>query len=135
MAEKFVGKWNFVESENIDDFMKQVGVSLALRTIVAKLKPVLEVTVNGNHCKLVSTSTFKTIVTEFELGVEFDEETPFGPKMKTTFTLENGKLIKVQNPVSAGDKATRTESYVEGDNFIMEMECEGVKAKRIFTRA
>jgi alpha-acetolactate decarboxylase len=64
---------------------------------------------------------------------------PMSPNQKnnfqTTFTLENGKFVKVQNPASAGDKATRTESYVEGDNFIMEMECEGVKAKRIYTRA
>jgi hypothetical protein len=60
---------------------------LALCTIAAKLKPVLEVTVNGNHWKLVATSTFKTIVTEFELGVEFDEETPFGPKMKVNFNF------------------------------------------------
>uniref|UniRef100_A0A914DBM9 Lipocalin/cytosolic fatty-acid binding domain-containing protein n=1 Tax=Acrobeloides nanus TaxID=290746 RepID=A0A914DBM9_9BILA len=87
MAEKFVGKWNFVESENIDAFMEQVGVGLAFRTIAANLKPVLEVTVNGNHWKLVATSTFKTIVTEFELGVEFDEETPFGPKMKVNFNF------------------------------------------------
>jgi len=135
MAEKFVGKWNLVESENFDAYMKQVGVGWATRTMAAKLKPVLEVTVNGNHVKMTSTSTFKTVVTEFDLGVEFDEETADGRKMKSTFTLEGDKLVQVQNPVSAGDKASHFVRYVEGDNLIMEMESEGVKAKRIYTRA
>uniref|UniRef100_A0A914DX41 Cytosolic fatty-acid binding proteins domain-containing protein n=1 Tax=Acrobeloides nanus TaxID=290746 RepID=A0A914DX41_9BILA len=135
MAEKFVGKWNLVESENFDAYMKQVGVGWATRTMAAKLKPVLEVTVNGNHVKMVSTSTFKTVVTEFDLGVEFEEETADGRKMKSTFTLEGDKLIQVQTPVNAGDKASHFVRYVEGDKLIMEMESEGVKAKRIYTRA
>lgn len=52
--------------------------------MAAKLKPVLEIVVSGNHWKMVSTSTFKTVVTEFDLGVEFDEETADGRKMKVS---------------------------------------------------
>ena len=53
--------------------------------MAGKLKPVIEITVTGNHWKIVQSSTVKTIVTEFDLGVEFDEDTPDGRKMKVTY--------------------------------------------------
>lgn len=52
-AEQFVGKWNLVESENFDEYMKTIGVSYLTRKMAANLKPVLTIEVNGDHWKLV----------------------------------------------------------------------------------
>lgn len=38
MAEKFVGKWKLVESDNFDEYMKQVGVSFITRKAASALK-------------------------------------------------------------------------------------------------
>jgi len=135
MAQNFVGKWNLVDSENFDEYMKTVGVGFMTRKIGATVKPVLTVSVNGDHWKMLSESTFKNLTTEFDLGKEFEETTADGRTMKSTFTLENGKLMQKQLPIKAEDKASNFERYVEGSKLIMVMESEGVKAKRVYERA
>ncbi|CAD5229773.1 unnamed protein product [Bursaphelenchus xylophilus] len=120
MAQQFVGKWNLIESDNFDAYMKQ---------------PLLEISVEGDHWKLHSQSTFKNVLTEFDLGKEFEETTADGRVLKSTFTFEDGKLIQVQKKIKDGDKDSRFVRYIEGDKLIMEMESEGVKAKRVYERA
>uniref|UniRef100_A0A1I7S6J9 FABP domain-containing protein n=1 Tax=Bursaphelenchus xylophilus TaxID=6326 RepID=A0A1I7S6J9_BURXY len=135
MAQQFVGKWNLIESDNFDAYMKQVGVGLITRKMAATLKPLLEISVEGDHWKLHSQSTFKNVLTEFDLGKEFEETTADGRVLKSTFTFEDGKLIQVQKKIKDGDKDSRFVRYIEGDKLIMEMESEGVKAKRVYERA
>lgn len=50
----------------------------------------------GDEYILSSSSTFKNIVTRFKPGVEFDEETPDGRKVKATITIEGNTLKEVQ---------------------------------------
>jgi hypothetical protein len=38
MAEKFIGKWKNIESENFNDYLKEVGVGFATRTAAAAIK-------------------------------------------------------------------------------------------------
>jgi len=134
MAEQFVGKWNLIESENFDEYMKKVGVGLMTRKMAGALKPVLDISVEGNHWKMVSTSTFKTVVTEFDLDKEFEETTPDGRQMKSTFKFENGKLIQQQKKIKDSDKDSVFERWVEGDKLYLTMECEGVKSKRVYQK-
>lgn len=47
MAEQYVGKWNLVESDNFENYLKQVGVGLVTRKAAAATKPTLEISVNG----------------------------------------------------------------------------------------
>uniref|UniRef100_A0A915DV86 Cytosolic fatty-acid binding proteins domain-containing protein n=1 Tax=Ditylenchus dipsaci TaxID=166011 RepID=A0A915DV86_9BILA len=130
----FVGKWNLLESDNFDNYMKQIGVGLLKRKMAATLKPMLEITSDGTHWKVASISTFKNHVTEFDIDKEFDEETIDGRKMKTTFKLDAGKLIQEQKKIDPNDKDSTITRYVEGDKLIIEMESEGVKAKRIYSK-
>ncbi|KAI1720716.1 lipocalin / cytosolic fatty-acid binding protein family domain-containing protein [Ditylenchus destructor] len=135
MAEQFVGKWNLVESENFDAYMKQVGVGLVTRKIAANLKPVLDFTVDGDHWKMVSTSTFKTVVTEFDLGKEFDETTADGRVLKSVFTWDGSKLVQTQTKIDPKDKDSRFERYIQDGKLIITMESEGVTAKRVYEKA
>ena len=41
MAEQFVGKWKLVESNNFDEYMKQVGVGFVTRKAAAAIKRLL----------------------------------------------------------------------------------------------
>ncbi len=47
-------------------------------------KPVLTIENEGDKIKITSVSTFKTIVTEATLAVEFDETTPDDRKAKVS---------------------------------------------------
>lgn len=77
----FVGRWNLKDSVGFDDYLKEAGVNFMTRKIASNLKPTLDFEVNGNHWKMTSTSTFKTIVIEFDLDQEFEETTGDGRKM------------------------------------------------------
>ena len=84
MAQKFVGSWDLIQSDNFDNYMKEIGIGLVARTAGKALKPTLtfEVSPDGAHWKFTSTSTFKTHATEFDISKEFNEETIDGRKMK-----------------------------------------------------
>lgn len=60
------------------------GVGFALRQIGKSATPVLTVTQNGDEYTIVSSTTFKTAELKFKLGVEFEENTPDGRKMKVS---------------------------------------------------
>ncbi|KAE9549890.1 hypothetical protein FO519_006895 [Halicephalobus sp. NKZ332] len=126
----FIGKWEHVECENFDAYMKQIGVGMIQRKMAGALKPTITYEKNGNKWKITVASSVKNTVTEFELDVEFEETTPDGRKAKSTFHFENGKLIQIQK----SDKDSRFERWIEGDHLITTGECEGVKYKRVNKR-
>uniref|UniRef100_A0A914EG59 Lipocalin/cytosolic fatty-acid binding domain-containing protein n=1 Tax=Acrobeloides nanus TaxID=290746 RepID=A0A914EG59_9BILA len=130
MADVFAGKWVLKEMENMDAYLKQLGVGLVMRKLATSVYPTLEITITGDHWKIVTSSTMKTIVVEFNLGIEFDEVTPDGRKLRNTPTLEDGRLVEIKH----GEKNIRVERYVEGNTLIMIMNCDGVVAKRIHER-
>lgn len=80
----FVGHWNFLDSENFDEYLKEAGVGFMTRKVASTLKPTLDFEVNGDHWKITSTSTFKTIVIEFDLNNEFEEITGDGRKLNVS---------------------------------------------------
>ncbi len=66
-----------------------LGVGLLTRKVGAVVKPILTITqsADGKKWSMLSESTFKNAVTEFELGKAFDETTIDGRvlKVRTTF--------------------------------------------------
>ncbi|KAI3422142.1 hypothetical protein GPALN_012675 [Globodera pallida] len=135
MAEKFVGKWNLESSENFDDYMKQAGVGFVTRKAAGALKPVLDLEVNGDHWKMTSTSTFTTWNCEFDLGKEAEVKTADGRAVKSLFTFDDGKLIEKQTKTKPDEKDSYFERYIdENGKLVITMDCEGVKAKRVYVK-
>ncbi|KAE9549891.1 hypothetical protein FO519_006896 [Halicephalobus sp. NKZ332] len=135
MADQFVGKWNFVDSDNFEPYLKEVGVGLMTRKMAATLKPQIVFEADGNKWKMTSVSTFKTIVVEFELDKEFEETTGDGRKCLSTFSLRDGKLVQEQKAATAGEKSSHFERWIEGDKLIITGESGGVKFRRTYERA
>jgi hypothetical protein len=97
MAEKFIGTWALDFSEKFDEYMKAVDVSYVTRKMAAVLKPNVILSVNGDTWTLKTESTLKVSETSFKLGEEYEETTPDGRTVMTTFTLDNdGKLVQEQ---------------------------------------
>ncbi|VDM96640.1 unnamed protein product [Thelazia callipaeda] len=135
-AENFVGSWNLVDSENFDAYLKQIGVGMITRGIARNVKPTLTFTVEGNKWKIVSESTFRKHVWEFELGKEFNETTADGRQVKSIFFFEDDVLVQIEEPVQPEYKKSRFERYIdEQGRLIIKCESEGVVAKRIYKKA
>lgn len=120
MGDQFLGKFTLVSSENFDEYMKAIGVGFALRKIAVNLKPDLHIEKDGDQWTVTSVSTFKTVVTKFKLGEEFEETTPDGRTVKSTITLEDNNLIHRQRPIKPSDKETEIiRSIQDGDLHIV----------------
>uniref|UniRef100_A0AC34Q822 Cytosolic fatty-acid binding proteins domain-containing protein n=1 Tax=Panagrolaimus sp. JU765 TaxID=591449 RepID=A0AC34Q822_9BILA len=131
----FVGTWNFVESDNFEAYMKQVGVGMVQRKLASSTKPSVVFEKTGDKWKMSVISAIKTIVTEFELDKEFEETTADGRKCKSTFSLVDGKLIQEQKAAKTGEKDSHFERWIEGDKLIVTGESEGVKYRRVHQKA
>ncbi|XP_077193257.1 fatty acid-binding protein, heart [Paroedura picta] len=96
MAEAFAGVWHLVDSCKFDDYMKAIGVGFATRQIANMTKPSTTIEIDGDKITLKTQSTFKSTEINFKLGEEFDETTADDRHVKSTVTLEDGKLVHVQ---------------------------------------
>lgn len=74
-----------------------VGVNMMLRQVGNSVYPTVELTKNGDEYTFSTSSTFKNTVIKFKEGVEFDEETLDGRKIKSVITFEGeNKMIHDQ---------------------------------------
>eukprot|EP00066_Takifugu_rubripes_P005069 XP_003968881.1 PREDICTED: fatty acid-binding protein, heart [Takifugu rubripes] len=96
MAEAFVGTWNLISSEKFDDYMKELGVGVALRKIGGMAKPSTIISIDGDKVVLKTSSTFKNTEISFKLGEEFDESTADGRNVKSTVNIVDGKMVHAQ---------------------------------------
>lgn len=82
--EILIGEWKFVTSDNMDAVLEKLGVNFLLRKMAKTMKPDLKIEYNKNDNKWTTTliSTFKTIISSFELDKEFEEDTPDGRKVR-----------------------------------------------------
>lgn len=70
------------------------------------VSPVVDLTKSGDEYTLTSVSTFKNVVLKFKPGVEFDQETPDGRKVKSTITIDGATLHEVQKDPNNGKETT-----------------------------
>ncbi|XP_040191395.1 fatty acid-binding protein 1, liver-like [Rana temporaria] len=89
----FTGTYELQSQENFEAFMKAVGLP---EELIQKGKDVKSVTVikqTGNHFEITVTTGPKVLHNDFNIGEETEVETPSGEKIKSTFNLEDGKLV------------------------------------------
>ncbi|KAJ8954214.1 hypothetical protein NQ318_005809 [Aromia moschata] len=129
--EEVIGKtYTLAKSENFDQYMKALGVGLVTRKMGAAASPDVDLQKDGDEYILSSKSTFKNVITKFKPGVEFEQETPDGRKVKSTFTIEGNKLHEVQkNP---DGKDTIIDRTFTNDEIKMEMSYDNVTATRVY---
>ncbi|XP_076256723.1 fatty acid binding protein isoform X2 [Rhynchophorus ferrugineus] len=130
MVDAFLGKkYKLSSSENFDEFMKEIGVGLVTRKVGNAVSPVVELNKEGDEYVLTSNSTFKNVVLKFTPGVEFDQETPDGRKVKATITVDGNTLKEVQK---ADGKVTTIDRTFSDDEIKMVMTVGDITATRIY---
>ncbi|XP_051171492.1 fatty acid-binding protein, muscle isoform X2 [Leptopilina boulardi] len=125
----FLGiKYKLAQSENFEELMKALGVGLMTRKMGAAVSPIVEVTLDGDEYTMNTTSTFKNSEIKFKPGVEFDEETPDGRKVKTTITVDGDKMTQIQK----GDKDTIIEREFTPTEMKAIMKVDDIVCTRIY---
>ncbi|XP_064214246.1 cellular FABP-like protein isoform X1 [Tribolium castaneum] len=107
------------------------GVGLVTRKMGNAVSPVVELTKNDDEYTLSSSSTFKNVVLKFKPGVEFDQETPDGRKVKATITVDGNTLHEVQKDPSSGKETVIDRTFTD-DEVKMVMSVDNITATRIY---
>ncbi|XP_071085414.1 fatty acid-binding protein homolog 6-like [Haliotis cracherodii] len=131
-----LGNWQLDRHENMDDYMKAVGVNILVRKVGLSLTSYEEIKQDGDCWEIHITSTFKNAQLKFKLGEEFEEETMDGRKVKSTFALEGDKLIHHQTAVKEGGENSTITREVEGETLVITFVAlkQNVTAKRFYKR-
>ncbi|XP_077208156.1 fatty acid-binding protein 5-like [Paroedura picta] len=131
--EVFLGKWCLVSSEGFDDYMKELGVNLAMRKMGSMAKPDVTISKEGDTFTVKTESTFKTSEFSFKLNEKFTEETIDGRKTETLITLgDDNVLTQVQK--WDGKETTIKRKVVDGQ-LIVDCVMNDVKCTRVYKKA
>ncbi len=71
-----------VDGDNMDDYLKELGISMMGRMIAKGMKPRLVITEKDGKWTLRTETTFKTMILEFTPNVEYEETTADGRELK-----------------------------------------------------
>ncbi|XP_050797435.1 myelin P2 protein-like [Gopherus flavomarginatus] len=132
MCDLFMGIWKFVSSEKFEDYMKELGVGLATRTLGSLAKPTVIISMDGDVITIKTKSTFKNTEVFFKLEEEFEETTADDRKTKSIVTLEEGSLTQVQK--WDGKETTIKRKLADG-KMIVEYTMNNITCTRVYERA
>ncbi|CAF3397192.1 unnamed protein product [Rotaria socialis] len=131
--EALKGTWDHVADENMDEFMKELGVGMAMRVLAKGIKPRIMISENNGKWTLRSESTLKKKSVEFIPDVEFDDTTPDGREVKTIIRFKNGAWEHTTHEKS-GKEWTATRYVNDEGQQQVDMKYESVTAHRRFKR-
>ncbi|XP_051941302.1 fatty acid-binding protein, brain-like [Hippocampus zosterae] len=132
MVDAFCAKWKLVHSEKFEEYMKALGVDAVTRKVGNVTKPTVVISKDGDKVVVETLSTFRNTKLSAKLGEEFDETTPDDRKVKSTFTIENGKFVQVQK--WDGKETTFTREIKDG-KMVMTLTFDGVECVRTYEKA
>ncbi|KAM5212130.1 fatty acid-binding protein 5 isoform 4-T5 [Hipposideros larvatus] len=115
---QLVGRWRLVDSKGFDEYMKELGVGMALRKMGAMAKPDCVITSDGKHLTVKMESTLKTTQFSCDLGEKFEETTADGRKTQTVCNFVNGALVQHQE--WDGKESTITRKLENGKLMVRE---------------
>ncbi|GLD65864.1 fatty acid-binding protein, heart [Lates japonicus] len=120
------------ESENFDDYMKELGVGFATRKVGNLTKPTTVISLDGDKVTVKTHSTIKNTELSFKLGEEFDETTADDRKVKSIVNIEDGKMVHVQK---WDGKETSLVREVNGNALVLTLTIGQVVCKRRYEKA
>ncbi|XP_067409932.1 fatty acid-binding protein 5-like [Emydura macquarii macquarii] len=128
----FVGKWSLISSEGFEEYMKELGVGVAMRKMGSMAKPDVYITKDGDTITIKTESTFKSSQLSFKLGEKCEENTLDGRKVQTIVTLNGATLTQLQQ--WDGKETTITRKLEDG-KLVVECDMNGCKCKRVYQKA
>ncbi|XP_048508055.1 sodium/calcium exchanger regulatory protein 1 isoform X2 [Athalia rosae] len=87
------GAYAHERNENLDEYLKAIGVPYVGRKMMSFSSPRLEISKNEDKWTIRSISVGRTLEMTFALGVEYEESMPSGDKLKNVTTIEGDSLV------------------------------------------
>ncbi|XP_019405243.1 PREDICTED: myelin P2 protein-like [Crocodylus porosus] len=131
--DSFLGKWCLISSEGFEDYMKELGVSMAMRKLGSMAKPDVYISKDGDTITVKTESTFKNSEFSFKLNEKFEELTLDGRKTQTLITLTDDNTLH-QLQTWDGKESTITRKIADG-KLVVECNMNGVKCIRTYNKA
>lgn len=130
------GNWQQYKTEQMDEYLKKIGLGMIKRTMVCKASPKMTITVDGDKWLIVTTTFFTTQTLDFTVGVEFETDMPAvaDGKFKCVATVEGDKISVTAKPDNPELKESETIREIVGDELLMTMKCDDVVCKRYFKK-
>ncbi|XP_044530636.1 fatty acid-binding protein 5-like [Gracilinanus agilis] len=128
---QLLGKWCLTETKGFDEYMKELGVGMALRKMAGMAKPDVYISENGDTITVKTESTIKTTQFSCKLGEKFEETTVDGRKTQTICSVENGALIQHQS--WDGKESTITRK-VEDGKLVVDCVMNDVTCHRVYEK-
>ncbi|KAG5322207.1 RABP2 protein, partial [Pseudoatta argentina] len=131
---QIVGKYQFVSSENFEDYIKHLGKSEFVNMFL-QTTPIVEIQQNGDQWVVIVTiSQDKTITTTFKFGEVYDEQLSSGFIFKSVTTKESNGF-RTESTFSTGITAIRNYEFTDTEMIVYLSSHESdVQAKRVYKR-
>ncbi|XP_048064262.1 fatty acid-binding protein, brain-like [Megalobrama amblycephala] len=131
MVDAFCATWILVDSQNLDEYMKALGIDSAIRQLGSVAKPSIVISHEGDKVVLKMLGSVIRTEISFKLGEEFDEITADGRQAKSIVTLEGESLVHIQR---WDDKETKIVREIRDGKMINTLTFEGVQAVRTYEK-
>ncbi|CAF0861914.1 unnamed protein product [Adineta ricciae] len=132
-TDAFKGAWDFVDGDDSDEYLKELGVGKMGRMMAKTVKPRLVISESDGKWSLRTETTLKTMTIEFTPNVEYEEVTGDGRHLTGTIRFENGKWI--QNMVDKNGKPSSTTRWVDDKDQLQTIaECGHAKVHKYYKR-
>ncbi|XP_035584436.1 fatty acid-binding protein 5-like [Zalophus californianus] len=126
--QQLVGGWRLVESKGFDEYVKEVGVGMAVRKVGAMAKPGCIISSDGKNLTKKTESTLKTTQFSCNLGEKFEETTADGKK-QTVCNFTDGALVKHQE---WDGKESTIKRKLENGKLVVECVMNNVTCTRVY---
>lgn len=133
---KLVGKWKLDRSENFEDYMKALGVSVLIRKAALIFpNPTCEIErpSDDQYVITMNVPVVMTHVQKFTLGEPFEDMIPNGEKQMTIVNEESDVKLSFREEVVSDPPHVVTRELVD-DEMVMTLEKGTACCKRVFRR-
>ncbi|GCB74084.1 fatty acid-binding protein, brain-like isoform X1 [Scyliorhinus torazame] len=127
----FVGNWRLVDTQNYDNYMRELGVDFATRQVGNVTKPNTIIKLDGDNVILQTKSTYRNTEIIFQLDKPFNEHTSDNRDCKTVISLEGEKLVQIQK---WDGKQTTLTREIKDDKLILTLVLNDVVSVRSYER-
>ncbi|CAF0939728.1 unnamed protein product [Adineta ricciae] len=131
--EAMKGIWDFVESDNMDEYLKEIGVGMMGRMAAKAIKPRLIISETDGKWTIRTETNVRRMSIEFIPNVEYEEITADGRELKGIVRFEDGKWIQTMRDKN-GKVSMITRWIDDQDQQQIILECGKAKAHRVHKR-
>merc|ERR1719412_26340 len=131
---QITGNYTLTAKENYEEFLKALNVGFILRKAALASTPVMSISEDNGNWTMITKTTVKSIELRFRLGEEFEEETTYGRKCKTTVTLEGNRMTTSQRATKSGEKDVTVVRNFDDGGITVSLTCEDVVCTQKYAR-